>query len=292
MSVGLTTSAAATRLIVVRHGQTEWNAAGRIQGHLNSRLDADGRAQAEALAARLVGEPLAAIYTSDLGRTLETAAPTASGRMMDITTDPRLRERHLGVFQGLTFAEASREFPAMFALYKARDLHVNFEHGESLVMLRERVAEVLTEIANRHAGEAVLIAPMIAGQEVRATFAFDGHTREFSATMDGDLPVVAFSKPGPNQPNIPGPGDTAAYCACAKDCTKATAPADADCTRTYANDCPKMLACAAGAPDAAPVCAEGHGHFGVTRRCKPLCSKEVPCAAGTCTPWQGGNVCL
>ncbi len=157
MSVGLTTSAAATRLIVVRHGQTEWNAAGRIQGHLNSRLDADGRAQAEALAARLVGEPLAAIYTSDLGRTLETAAPTASGRMMDITTDPRLRERHLGVFQGLTFAEASREFPAMFALYKARDLHVNFEHGESLVMLRERVAEVLTEIANRHAGEAVLI---------------------------------------------------------------------------------------------------------------------------------------
>jgi hypothetical protein len=155
-----------------------------------------------------------------------------------------------------------------------------------------KVLKGIEVMAGALPGEAVLIAPMIAGQEVRATFAFDGHTREFSATMDGDLPVVAFSKPGPNQPNIPGPGDTAAYCACAKDCTKATAPADADCTRTYANDCPKMLACAAGAPDAAPVCAEGHGHFGVTRRCKPLCSKEVPCAAGTCTPWQGGNVCL
>ncbi|MCU0624809.1 MAG: histidine phosphatase family protein [Gemmatimonadaceae bacterium] len=153
----MTTNAAPTRLIVVRHGQTEWNAAGRIQGHLNSRLDADGRAQAEALAVRLVGEPLAAIYTSDLGRTLETAAPTASSRMMDIVTDPRLRERHLGVFQGLTFAEAERQFPDMFVRYKARDLHVHFEHGESLVVLRERVAEVLTEIADRHAGEAVLV---------------------------------------------------------------------------------------------------------------------------------------
>jgi probable phosphoglycerate mutase len=153
----MNTTAAPTRLIVVRHGQTEWNAAGRIQGHLNSRLDADGRAQAEALAARLVGEPLAAIYTSDLGRTLETAAPTASGRMMDIVTDPRLRERHLGVFQGLTFAEAEHQFPEMFKRYKARDLHVHFEHGESLVVLRERVAEVLTEIAARHPGEAVLV---------------------------------------------------------------------------------------------------------------------------------------
>lgn len=153
----MTTNAAPTRLIVVRHGQTEWNAAGRIQGHLNSRLDADGRAQAEALAARLVGEPLAAIYTSDLGRTLETAAPTASSRMMDIVTDPRLRERHLGVFQGLTFAEAERQFPDMFVRYKARDLHVHFEHGESLVVLRERIVEVLTEIADRHPGEAVLV---------------------------------------------------------------------------------------------------------------------------------------
>jgi probable phosphoglycerate mutase len=153
----MTTHAAPTRLIVVRHGQTEWNAAGRIQGHLNSRLDEDGRAQAEALAARLVGEPLAAIYTSDLGRTLETAAPTASNRMMDIVTDPRLRERHLGVFQGLTFAEAERQFPDMFVRYKARDLHVHFEHGESLVSLRERVAEVMIEIADRHPGEAVLV---------------------------------------------------------------------------------------------------------------------------------------
>ena len=153
----MTTNAAPTRLIVVRHGQTVWNAAGRIQGHLNSRLDPDGRAQAEALATRLAGEPLAAIYTSDLGRTLETAAPTAGSRMMDIVTDPRLRERHLGVFQGLTFAEAERQFPDMFVRYKARDLHVDFEHGESLVVLRERVAEVLIEIADRHPGEAVLV---------------------------------------------------------------------------------------------------------------------------------------
>lgn len=141
-------------------------------------------------------------------------------------------------------------------------------------------------------GQAVLIAPMIPGQDVRATFAFEGSAREFTATMDGDAAVVAFGKPGPAQPALVVPTDTATYCACGKDCAKLTAPVDADCTRTYAGDCAKMLACAAGDPDAAPACPEGYGHFGAAKRCRPLCSKEVPCAAGTCTAWQGGNVCL
>jgi probable phosphoglycerate mutase len=154
---GLIPDAAVTRLIVVRHGQTEWNAAGRIQGHLNSRLDTAGRAQARALADRLAGVPLAAIYASDLGRTLETAAPTADRHVLDIVTDARLRERHLGVFQGLTFVEAERAFPEMFARYKARDQHVDFDHGESLVTLRDRVSGVLAEIAQRHAGDTILV---------------------------------------------------------------------------------------------------------------------------------------
>ncbi len=154
----------------------------------------------------------------------------------------------------------------------------------------DRGTEVL---AGALPGEAVLVAPMIPGQDVHAIFSFGATSREFTAKMDGDKPVVAFAKPGPAHPEIAGPPDTAAYCACGKDCSKLTAPVDVDCTRTYANDCAKMLACAAGGRDAAPTCPEGQAHYGAAQRCRPLCSKDVPCAAGmTCTPWQGGNVCL
>ena len=143
-------------------------------------------------------------------------------------------------------------------------------------------------------GEAVLIAPMIPGQDVHAVFSFGASTREFTAKMDGEKQVVAFGKPAAARADIPGPkeAEVGAYCACGKDCAKVTAPADADCTRTYANDCEKMLACAAGARDAAPTCGEGEAHAGAAQRCRSLCSKEVPCAKGTCTPWQGGNVCM
>lgn len=141
-------------------------------------------------------------------------------------------------------------------------------------------------------GQAVLVAPMIGGQDVHAVFSFGGSSREFIAKMEGDRPIVAFMKSGPARPDIAGPGDVAAYCACGKDCAKMSAPADADCTRTYANDCQKMLACAAGGHDAPPSCPDGQAHAGALQRCRPLCSKDVPCAKGTCTPWQGGNVCM
>jgi probable phosphoglycerate mutase len=146
-----------TNLIVVRHGETEWNAAGRIQGQLNSRLNEAGRAQAEALAERLALEPLVAIYSSDLGRTLETAAPTADVQVLDIVTDARLRERHLGAFQGMTFKEAAVAHPELYAAYKARDPSADCDGGESLLDVRARVEAVLLEIAARHVGDTVLV---------------------------------------------------------------------------------------------------------------------------------------
>lgn len=146
-----------TNLIVVRHGETEWNAAGRIQGQLNSRLNEAGRAQADALAERLALEPLVAIYSSDLGRTLETAAPTADIQVLDIVTDTRLRERHLGAFQGMTFKEAAVAHPELYAAYKARDPSADCDGGESLLDVRARVEAVLLEIAARHVGDTVLV---------------------------------------------------------------------------------------------------------------------------------------
>ncbi|MFO1320595.1 MAG: histidine phosphatase family protein [Burkholderiales bacterium] len=146
-----------TRFLIVRHGQTEWNVAGRIQGHRDSPLTPAGRAQARAVAARLAGEPLVAIYSSDLGRTRDTAAPTAHALGVTVLTDERLRERALGVFEGLTFTEAEERFPVRFARYKQRDPHEDMETGESLLRMRDRVEAVLRDIAGRHAGGTVLV---------------------------------------------------------------------------------------------------------------------------------------
>lgn len=146
-----------TTLIVVRHGETEWNSQGRIQGHFDSPLTAAGRAQAEALARSLAGEPIGAIFASDLGRVRDTAAPTARALGLSVSTDLRLRERQLGVFQGLTFTEAAQAHPERFARFKARDLAENMETGETLVQMRDRIAQSLAAIATAHADMTVLI---------------------------------------------------------------------------------------------------------------------------------------
>lgn len=146
-----------TRFLIVRHGQTEWNVAGRIQGHRDSPLTAEGRAQARAVAARLAGEPLAALYSSDLGRTVDTATPTAHALGLPIATDPRLRERALGVFEGLTFGEAEARFPDRFARYKRRDPHEDMDTGESLLQMRARVDAALRDYAARHPGGTVMV---------------------------------------------------------------------------------------------------------------------------------------
>src|SRR5688572_8434684 len=91
-----------THVIIVRHGETEWNIARIRQGHLDSKLTDKGLAQAKALAQRLARERFSAIYSSDLGRAVQTALAIADVSGHEIITDPRIRERHLGIFQGLS----------------------------------------------------------------------------------------------------------------------------------------------------------------------------------------------
>src|SRR5262245_50858139 len=100
-----------THVIIVRHGETEWNIAGVRQGHLDSRLTARGIAQAKALAARLGRERFAALYSSDLGRAVQTAREISIVTGHEVVTDARLRERHLGIFQGLSGDEIDERYP-------------------------------------------------------------------------------------------------------------------------------------------------------------------------------------
>ncbi len=146
-----------TTLYAVRHGETEWNLAGRAQGHLNSPLTETGRAQAELLAEGLVGKGIEAIVTSDLGRAVDTCRAIAQKLGLDFETDPGLRERHLGVFQGLTFPEFSEQHPEAFAIYKDPEQDVAVPGGESRQEHLERCVQAVEQFIARHRGKTVLV---------------------------------------------------------------------------------------------------------------------------------------
>ena len=146
-----------TLLCIVRHGETAWNAEGRVQGQLDVPLNEVGLAQARAVAAALQGEQFAAIYSSDLQRVTQTAEPIARILGLPVQLDPRLRERHYGMFQTLTYADVKILHPEDYARFKAKDLDYDFRSGESLKAFFARSIECLGEIARRHPGEEVLV---------------------------------------------------------------------------------------------------------------------------------------
>ena len=145
-------SPADTHLIAIRHGETEWNSQGRFQGHLNSVLNQEGRAQAEALGERLAKERFDLLLSSDLGRALQTASAIAMRTGHEIVVEPRLRERRMGIFQGLTPAETQARYPEEYARFRTHDPDYVIPEGESTRQLFERTVACFTELAERHAG--------------------------------------------------------------------------------------------------------------------------------------------
>ena len=147
----------ATRLIVVRHGETAWNVDTRIQGHLDIPLNATGLWQARQLGDALAGEAISTIYTSDLLRARRTAQAVADATGAALVDEPGLRERAFGSFQGRTFAEVETEHPEQARRWRQRDPDYAPDGGESLRVLRERVVDTTHRLAARHPGELVLL---------------------------------------------------------------------------------------------------------------------------------------
>lgn len=147
----------ATRIILVRHGETDWNATGRIQGNNDTPLNAVGRAQAQRVAARLAGEPVRAIYSSDLARAYETAVIIDQGIHVGVVTSPVLRERRYGVWEGLTSAEIQARYSEQFAEWRSRRMDFAPPGGETHNQLLARALAELEAIAHRHPGELVVV---------------------------------------------------------------------------------------------------------------------------------------
>jgi 2,3-bisphosphoglycerate-dependent phosphoglycerate mutase len=146
-----------TRFIIVRHGQTQWNHRGIRQGHLDSDLTEKGIAQAKALGIRLARERFARLYSSDLGRAVHTARIIAASTGHQIVTDDRLRERHLGIFQGLDGDEIRSKYPEEHRLHRSVGPDYVIPGGESVRQQVARNVAYLTEIAPQHLGETIVV---------------------------------------------------------------------------------------------------------------------------------------
>ena len=152
-----------TTLLLVRHGETDWNAEGRLQGHTDRPLNDYGRRQAQALADRLAGEDIDAVYASDLSRARETAEILAAKHGLTVVVDPDLREKNWGNWEGLTSDER---------------LHVEFE-GETSEAHRDRILTAMERIVERHPEGRIVVVT------------HGGSLRRIQAAVSGfALPVI------------------------------------------------------------------------------------------------------
>jgi phosphoserine phosphatase len=146
-----------TKLILVRHGMTEWNAQHRYQGQSDVPLNDTGHRQAAALAQRLEGVDISAIYSSDLQRARQTAAEIASFHPLPVRDEPRLGEISFGRWEGLTFDEIQARWPEEMAAWFADPIKVTPPGGETLAQVAGRVKAALDDIVRANTGGTVAI---------------------------------------------------------------------------------------------------------------------------------------
>lgn len=146
-----------TRVIAIRHGETDWNASARMQGQTDIPLNARGLEQARRVAAALRDETLAAIYSSDLARAAQTAAAIGAAVGQPVRHDAGLRERGFGIFEGFTPDEVSLRWPLENQRWRGRDVNYGPEGGEVLHAFHARSVEAAERLAARHPGQTIVL---------------------------------------------------------------------------------------------------------------------------------------
>ncbi|MFN8597004.1 MAG: histidine phosphatase family protein [Anaerolineae bacterium] len=146
-----------TTLLLVRHGRSEWNSAGRIQGQLDSPLDEVGLQQVEYIADRLSSQPIAAIYSSPLERARVTAEAIAARLNLPVACDDRLMEYQFGVISGLTWDEVVVQHPEFARRWADDAWAVPIEGSEGRETFALRVKAAIDEIIARHPDQQVVV---------------------------------------------------------------------------------------------------------------------------------------
>ena len=146
-----------THVVIIRHGQSQGNAEGRFGGHTDTPLSPRGRKQAQATARALASEKFSAIYSSDLPRAIETASPLAKLVGVPLETTDGLRERSVGVMEGLTFEEAAEQHPEQYQALLRRDFEHVLAGGESYRQTLDRASRQLDEAIEQHKGGRIAL---------------------------------------------------------------------------------------------------------------------------------------
>ena len=146
-----------TEIIIIRHGETEWNKTGRFQGHSDVPLSAEGRAQAAALGRNLALDHVDAIYASDLTRAMETAAPLAKRFGLEVISDPLLRELNFGAWEGRHFNDVNAENPNAMKNFYTDPEQADIPESEPFPEFQRRVAGRVREIVAQERGKRIVV---------------------------------------------------------------------------------------------------------------------------------------
>jgi len=146
-----------TRIVLIRHGETLWNKENRSMGHLDSPLSQLGEMQAISIAHRLKSTSFSHLYSSDLGRAIQTAEYISRETGHKVRVEKMLRETNLGIFQGLTCSEKKEKYPMEWSVYNSSEQYEYIvPQGESQRQRTERSVSVMNQFAETHAGETIV----------------------------------------------------------------------------------------------------------------------------------------
>jgi 2,3-bisphosphoglycerate-dependent phosphoglycerate mutase len=217
-SITIAATSPLTSLVLIRHGETAWNAERRLQGHLDIALNAQGERQAEALAAALAGQRFDAIVASDLQRAHQTAQAIANRQQLPVLVDPALRERCYGAFEGLLYADIAQRFPSDFAAWQARHVDAEMPPGarraETFRQFYQRATSAILDWAGRYPGQSLALvahggvlecayrAALGLALETPRTFPVMNASINRFAVSDGKLTLTSWGETGHLQPRV------------------------------------------------------------------------------------------
>ncbi len=145
------------RLLLVRHGETDWNVEGRWQGSSEVPLNSAGREQAARIAEELALRPVDALYSSPLGRSMDTARSIGQRLRLEVRADDRLKEISLGQWEGMLSTRIAEEYPDLHRQWCLDPRPVRPPGGETLREVHDRVIAALEEMADRHVGQTLCL---------------------------------------------------------------------------------------------------------------------------------------
>jgi len=152
------------KLIIARHGETDWNVNEVFRGRLDIELNETGHKQARLMADYLAGTRLSAVYSSPLKRALETAQAVAGRQGIEVTASPELTDMDFGEWQGLSIKTVRDEYPEFFARWLEEPHHLKVPGGESLLDVRERSLLLVNRVAEQAAGDVLLVSHRVVGK--------------------------------------------------------------------------------------------------------------------------------